>query len=220
MGSLEHVQSGKLSGIRETLSVWNMSNPGNSLGYGKHCRFGTCPIRETLRDTGNTVGLEHVKSGKLSGIRETLSVWNMSNPGNSLGYGKHCRFGTCPIREALWDTGNTVGLEHVQSGKLSGIRETLSVWNMSNPGSSLGYGKHCRNMSNVCSPPVSSLHNATRAACGANIDAITHVHEHAWCRGSAWCEGYNGGVLSAVRALCEKLAVLHHREFGKLKGCH
>ena len=121
-----------------------MSNPGNSLGYGKHCRFGTCQIRETLWDTGNTVGLEHVQSGKLSGIRETLSVWNMSNPGNSLGYGKHCRFGTCPIREALWDTGNTVGLEHVQSGKLSGIRETLSVWNMSNPGSSLGYWKHCR----------------------------------------------------------------------------
>ena len=32
-----------------------------------------------------------------------------------------------------------------------------------------------------------------------------------------------GGVLCAVRALCEKLAVLHHREFGKfrrLKGRH
>ena len=32
-----------------------------------------------------------------------------------------------------------------------------------------------------------------------------------------------GGVPCAVRALCEKLAVLHHREFGKfrrLKGCH
>ena len=32
-----------------------------------------------------------------------------------------------------------------------------------------------------------------------------------------------GGVPCAVRALCEKLAVLHHREFGKfrrLKGRH
>ena len=32
-----------------------------------------------------------------------------------------------------------------------------------------------------------------------------------------------GGVQCAVRALCEKLAVLHHREFGKfrrLKGRH
>ena len=32
-----------------------------------------------------------------------------------------------------------------------------------------------------------------------------------------------GGIPCAVRALCEKLAVLHHREFGKfrrLKGCH
>ena len=118
------------------------SNPGNSLGYGKHGQFGTCPIRETLWDTGNTVSLEHVQSGKLSGIRETRSVWNMSNPGNSLGYGKHGQFGTCPIRETLWDTGNTVSLEHVQSGKLSGIRETRSVWNMSNPGNSLRYGKH------------------------------------------------------------------------------
>ena len=64
----------------------------------------------------------------------------------------------------------TGSLEHVQSGRLSGIRETLSVWNTFNPGDSLGYGKHCRNMSNVCSLPVSSLHNATRAACGANIE--------------------------------------------------
>ena len=34
---------------------------------------------------------------------------------------------------------------------------------------------------------------------------------------------YIGGVPCAVRALCEKLAVLHHREFGKfrrLKGRH
>ena len=34
---------------------------------------------------------------------------------------------------------------------------------------------------------------------------------------------YRGGVPCAVRALCEKLAVLHHREFGKfrrLKGRH
>ena len=33
----------------------------------------------------------------------------------------------------------------------------------------------------------------------------------------------SGGVLCAVRALCEKLAVLHHRELGKfrrLKGRH
>ena len=32
-----------------------------------------------------------------------------------------------------------------------------------------------------------------------------------------------GGVPCAVRVLCEKLAVLHHREFGKfrrLDGCH
>ena len=36
----------------------------------------------------------------------------------------------------------------------------------------------------------------------------------------AW---HQGGVPCAVRALCEKLAVLHHREFGKfrrLEGCH
>ena len=37
------------------------------------------------------------------------------------------------------------------------------------------------------------------------------------------CERYRGGVPCAVRALCEKLAGLHHREFGKfrsLKGRH
>ena len=36
-------------------------------------------------------------------------------------------------------------------------------------------------------------------------------------------EPFSGGVPCAVRALCEKLAVLHHREFGKfrrLKGRH
>ena len=38
-----------------------------------------------------------------------------------------------------------------------------------------------------------------------------------------WGRTYYGGVPCAVRALCEKLAVLHHREFGKfrrLKGRH
>ena len=37
------------------------------------------------------------------------------------------------------------------------------------------------------------------------------------------CQNDTGGVPCAVRALCEKLAVLHHREFGKfrrLEGCH
>ena len=37
------------------------------------------------------------------------------------------------------------------------------------------------------------------------------------------CDGLTGGVPCAVRALCEKLAVLHHREFGKfrrLEGRH
>ena len=41
--------------------------------------------------------------------------------------------------------------------------------------------------------------------------------------GCVACGGVIGGVPCAVHALCEKLAVLHHREFGKfrrLKGRH
>ena len=44
-------------------------------------------------------------------------------------------------------------------------------------------------------------------------------HSHLWDHRST----AQGGVPCAVRALCEKLAVLHHREFGKfrrLKGRH
>ena len=47
----------------------------------------------------------------------------------------------------------------------------------------------------------------------------THAPGQSKIRG--W--GNIGGVPCAVRALCEKLAVLHHREFGKfrrLKGRH
>ena len=43
------------------------------------------------------------------------------------------------------------------------------------------------------------------------------------CKHDQIPEQLKGGVPCAVRALCEKLAVLHHREFGKfrrLEGRH
>ena len=51
-----------------------------------------------------------------------------------MGYGKYCHWGNCPIWEMLWDTVNTVSAGTVQSGKCYGIREILSVRELSNLG--------------------------------------------------------------------------------------
>ena len=74
------------------------------------------------------------QSGKIYGIRETLSVQKRSNPGKFMEYGKRCQFRNGPIWENLWNTGNAVSSETVQSEKIYGIREMLSVQKRSNLG--------------------------------------------------------------------------------------
>ena len=55
------------------------------------------------------------------------------------------------------------------------------------------------------------------------LAALGHRAGSASCRGERGLRGRTVRCARAVRALCEKLAVLHHREFGKfrrLKGRH
>ena len=53
-------------------------------------------------------------------------------------------FRNSPIWEILWNTGNAVSSETVQSGKFYGIREMLSVQKRSNLGKFMEYGKRCQ----------------------------------------------------------------------------
>ena len=57
---------------------------------------------------------------------------------------------------------------------------------------------------------------------GGGVQSLPPI-TYTWPAGEMARSIPQGGVPCAVRALCEKLAVLHHREFGKfrrLEGCH